>query len=269
MKRLFLLAVAAFCAGPAAADEILLTNGRTIQGLRRTDQHLPGKVVVEVGSGTLILDEREVSSVKEGRSPLHDYQDRWEKVKDSDKAGDYWSLARWAKEKKLTRYLRPLAEKVIELEPDHEGARAQLRHEKLHGRWMTFEEAKEAKGFIKRGGRWITAAELERIEQRKLQDKERRLLAKLERERRQDEERERRQRAIEDYRDWLARESQLPFGYMYRPSWFWPAYYRPYPWTPYKYKLPPNGYRGGYGGALPTFDVLKLFRPFYPGTSFP
>ena len=262
MKYLMLLAAVLVCAGPVAADEILLTNGSTLHGIIRTDTRIPGKVVIEVASGTVVLSESDVSSIKEGPSPLHEYQERLEAITDSSSGGDYWSLAVWARGEKLTRYLRPLAMKVIEMDPEHAEARAQLRHEKIKGEWLTYEQAREAKGFIKVGGRWLTAAELERNEQRKIRVKERQLQARADRKERKKADREKKAKALKEFQEWVANESKLPYGYMHRPSWFWPAYYRPYSWNPYKHKLPPNG-RDDYHGSTYNHDLFHLVRGVY------
>lgn len=258
MKRSILsLALFATAASPALADEIILTNGRKIVGVHRKDRSLPGKIVVDVGAGTIVLDARQVSAVNPGRTALHEFERRWEGLRRSHDVDALHALAVWCRDRKVTRHLREVCDRILAVDPGHEGAHTLLGHQRVKGVWMEYEEAQRAKGFVKVGGRWMTVAERALIEQRRLQEQERRMQAKLERERKKEEARQRRLDAIQDYQDWLARESQLPYGYMYRPNWFWPAYYRPYPWTPYKHKRPPGGY--GWDEAVPTFPITPLF----------
>jgi hypothetical protein len=135
---------------------------------------------------------------------------------------------------------------------------------------MTFEESQAAKGLVLFEGRWITSAEKELTEKDRLEARERALAARVERERLKEEEHRRKWEAVREYNDWMARASEMPYGYLYQPSWFWPAYYRPYPWLPYRYKRPPGGgcgrcggYGGGTGDAIPTFNVLDFIgTPF-------
>ncbi len=261
MKRALLAAtVAALAASGAAADEIQLTNGRTIEGIQSTDTKMPGKVVVEVGSGTIVFDAKEVSSVTKGRTALHEYYEKWEAVKNSRKASDFWELSEWARAHKCHKFVAPLCEKVLAMEPGHEGAHLALGHARVGSHWLPFEEAQKQKGFELFEGEWVTAAKKELIQQDRQLARAKKIQEQEERKRLKEEERQRRLDAAQAYHDWLAREMTLPYGYMYQPNWFWPAYYRPYPWTPYKHKLPPNGYYGGgfYGGALPTFDIFSL-----------
>ena len=265
----------------AAADEFRLANGRRIEGIERPDPARPGKVIIEVGIGTIELDAKEVLSRVQGRTVLHEYYERWDRVRRSKKAADFYELAQWARENRCSKFVLALCERAVSLSPDHEGARALLGHQKVGGKWMTFEEAQAAKGLALFEGRWVTAAEKELVEKERLEARERAQAARREREQRMEEERQRKLEAVQEYNDWLARESQLPYGYFHRPSWFWPAYYRPYPWVPYQYKRPPNcggwhsgpwsgryGYSSPYWGglwdAVPTFNIFDFVgNPFH------
>lgn len=268
MRKAVLSAFALALGAPLAwADVVTLTNGRKIEGITSTESRQPGKVIVEVGAGTITLDAKEVSSVEKGRTALHDYYDRVEKAKGSNRAQDWVDLAQWSRENKLFRFVRPLADRAIALEPDNEGARRLAGFRRVGDKWMTEDEEMQAKGMVKSAeGAWITKAEQELREKRRLEAEERALVARMERDQRREDERRRRREAVEDYNDQVARATQLPYGYLYQPNWFWPAYYRPYPWTVYQYKRAPSygGYTGGgYGGALPTFNIFDFVgNPF-------
>jgi hypothetical protein len=240
--------VAALAASTAAADEIQLTNGRKITG--NVSKKDANKVVVEVGAGTITLDAKEVSSINPGKTPLNEYEERWGAVKDSKKASELWELATWAKSKGLTRYTAPLAAKVIEIEPDHAGARAELRHEKVGGKWLTFEQAQEARGLVFMDDRWVTKAEIQMMEKRRLEAKERATAADEARKQRREEERLARQAAMEEANaHFNAAMSQLD-GYFYTPSFAFSPYFRPYPWASYlrSRNVFQHGWMTNYGG---------------------
>jgi len=99
---------------------------------------------------------------------------------------------------------------VNALDPDHEGARKLLGYEKVHGKWMTADEAMEAKGLIKYDGRWLPREMVERMQ---LDDKQ----IKLELERLATEERiESARRAVELAQIQAARDKDGPlYGYGY------------------------------------------------------
>ncbi|MBI3857414.1 MAG: hypothetical protein HY293_17140 [Planctomycetes bacterium] len=260
MKKLFLSAViAALGASGAAADEIQLTNGHKITGkVTRKDG---GKVTVEVGAGTITLDAKEVSAVSPGRTKLDDYNEKWQAVKDSTKASDYFELAKWAKANGVSRHVGELCLKTISLDAEHAGARAELRHEKVAGKWLSFEEAQTARGLVLMEDRWITKAEVQLIEKRRLEAKERAMAAAEERQKRADEARAARQAAIDDYNHRLAAAMAEMDGYFYSPSFaFTTPYFRPYWWSPYlrSRSVFQNGWKVGYGGYPPTFDVFRV-----------
>jgi hypothetical protein len=258
MKRIILtLTIAALGASVAAADEIQLTNGRKITG--KVSKKDGGKVVVEVGAGTIVLDAKDVSSVNPGRTALDEYSEKWQAVKGSTKAAEFLELARWAEDNKLTRYIAPLYEKVLSIDPDNAQARAGLHHEKMGGKWLTFEEAQAARGLVLVEDRWITKAEVQMMEKRRLEAKERAMAAAEEREKHKAEERAARQAMIDDYNArWEAAMSQLD-GYFYSPSFaFTTPYFRPYWWAPYvrSRNYYQHGWQYGYGySALPTLPM--------------
>lgn len=260
MKKLFLSGlIAALGISTAAADEIQLTNGRKITG--KVTKKDSANVVIEVGAGTITLEAKQVSAVNPGRTAIDEYQDKWNAVKSSTRASDFLGLARWAEENKLTRYLPELYGKVIALEPDNGQARAALRHEKMGGKWMTYEEAQTARGLVHVEGRWITKAEVQLIEKRRLDAKERAMAAAEERERRIEEARAARQAAIDDYNARLSAAMAELDGYFYSPSFAWTTpYFRPYWWAPYTRSRSyyQNSWRYSSYGAIPT---LPLFHP--------
>src|SRR5258706_250578 len=233
MKQIILtLTLAALGASLAAADEIQLTNGRKITG--KVSKKDGKQVIVEVGAGTITLDAKDVSSVSPGPTALDQYDGKAAAIKGSTKASDYTELAKWAEDNKLTRYVPDLSRKAIELDPENAWAHGRLRHEKMGGKWLTFEEAQIARGLVLVEDRWITKAEVQLIERRRLEAKERAMAAAADRERRHEEERAARQAAIEDYNARYNEAMSQLDGYFYAPSFAWTTpYFRPYWWASY------------------------------------
>jgi hypothetical protein len=257
MKKTVLAALAlGLSAGWAAADEITLMNGKTIVGIARQEQG-QRKVVIEVGTGTITLDVLDVSSINPGRTVLHDYEERWKDIEDSKKARDYYELAVWCRENKVTRHIEMLAAKAVALEPGHEGARRLLGHEKVGDRWLGFEEAQEARGMVKHKGRWVTKSEKELLDRRELEAKERALAAKAAK----DEEEARRKKAMDEYHAHIQRQLMHLDGYFHSPSWaFTTPYFRPYWWAPYvrSRRYYQEGWMYNSGGGFGTFDLFRF-----------
>lgn len=233
MKQLSLTAlIVAAAAALAAADEIQLTNGHKLTGnVSKKDAQ---KVIVEVGAGTITLDAKDVSSINPGATALNEYDARWKDLHSSTKASELYDLLLWAKSKGLTRHVGPLAAKIISLDLDHAGARAELRHEKVGGKWLTFEQAQEARGLVLVDDRWVTKAEIQLMERRRLEAREHAEAAEEARKQHREEERMARQAAVDAYNEQLQAAMSQMDGYFYSPSFCFSPYFRPYWWAPYQ-----------------------------------
>src|ERR1043166_9620164 len=255
MKQGFLVA-ALVAAGAtfARADEIVLANGHTIKGARAVESKNPNKVVFEVGAGRIELDKKDVTAINPGRTPLHDYEDKAKAIKGSTKVSDYTDLIAWCRQNKITYPIPSLCQEILKIDPNNEIAHKELGHEKLEGKWYTHEQAMEKKGFKLVGDRWMTKAEIELIEQRRLEAQARDMARKAEIEKKKEEERERRRREIEAYNEWYERMTSQLGGYFYQPSEFWTPYFRPFPWRSYLHNNQNYPYGGGgyYGDGQVT-----------------
>jgi len=233
----------------AAGDEIQLTNGSKLTGnVSKKDAQ---KVTIEVGAGTITLDAKDVSAINPGKTALNEYEERSKPLQNSTNASELFELRKWARSQGLTRYVAPLAAKIIAIDPEHAGARAELRHEKIGGKWLTFEQAQEARGLVLMDDRWVTKAEIQLLEKRRLEARERAEAAEDARKRHREEDRMARQAAVEAYNaEMNAALSQMDC-YFYSPSFCFSPYFRPYWWAPYARSR--NYYQhgwmvGGYGG---------------------
>lgn len=254
-KSLIVTLIVTTAASLAAADEIQLTNGRKLTGI--VSKKDAQKVTIEVGAGSITVDAKEVSAINPGKTALNEYDERWKELQTSTKPAELYDLLKWAKSKGVTRHVAPLAHKILALDPEHAGARAELGHEKIAGKWLNYDQAQESRGFVKLDDRWVTKAEVQLIEQRRLQARERAEAAEDVRRQRREEEKQARQAAIDAYNaQYNAAMAQMD-GYFYTPSFAFPPYFRPYHWATYarsrnyyqngwRY----NGWGGGYGGFV-------------------
>ena len=123
----------AFCV-VATADEVRLTNGRTLTGIASREESC--RVLVVTRYGDLRFPESDVQSIEPGRSDLHDYQEKLDALGPCPAAAEVFALAQWARERGLIRYVNGLLTQTIDLEPDHAEARALLGYVRFEGNWM-------------------------------------------------------------------------------------------------------------------------------------
>lgn len=164
-----LLALAA--ALPAAADEVVLRNGATFSGVAREEGD---RIVVELDFGSMTFRRVDVREVRKTGDPLKDFE---EKLRAASDVKAYFELALWARDKGLSTRANDLLNKVLLLEPDHEGARKALGYEKADGKWLRGDDLMVARDFVRHEGRWLKRETAEKL-------KEQELLLRLEAERR-------------------------------------------------------------------------------------
>jgi hypothetical protein len=122
-------------------------------------------------------------------------------------AAGWWALAQWAQQRGLPGSADEAARRVVDIAPEHAGARALLKQEKVGGAWLDEDAAMKAKGFVPYQGGWIKREEHERIERER-------------REARQ-EERLDRYLALEEAKAYAPRPAAAVYPYPYNPWWWW------------------------------------------------
>ncbi|MCC7381882.1 MAG: hypothetical protein IT384_08640 [Deltaproteobacteria bacterium] len=144
----------------ASADQVVLKDGERIEGIVHEDGD---QVVIELDFGTMSIDRAEVASIERAPTALSEV----EKKRESLRAGDVEGLYRLAMEAEklgLSSKSRALYREVVQLSPEHKGARAALGYRQHQGRWMTEDEFMLAQGYVKHRDRWITPDALKAIE---------------------------------------------------------------------------------------------------------
>jgi hypothetical protein len=104
-----------------------------------------------------------VVKIEEGRSALHEYQDRAGALGAADAAG-WVALGDWASAQGLGTQAREAYTKGLAAAPDDPRANAGLGRTQVDGRWVSEEEGYRAKGYVQYRGEWVSPAEYEALQ---------------------------------------------------------------------------------------------------------
>jgi hypothetical protein len=140
----------------ATADDVYLKDGTVLKG----------KVVAEK-SRLLIIDrdqkhavnKSDVAKIVEGKSLVEIYEERLERLPEDDAEAIY-EFGRWLEESDWASRAKRAYEVVLELDPDHRGARRALGYKLYEGEWVSPEELNRRKGLVEFEGRWYTKHDL-------------------------------------------------------------------------------------------------------------
>src|SRR5688572_5410130 len=148
----------AMLAGPALADEILLKNGRSLEGKVTESGDL---VVFEKAGLRMELRKDEVSEIRRTPAPKEEYAKRAAALEAGKKASaeDRHRLGLWCATKGLKDEAKAEQEKAIALDPDHAGARRALGFVKTETGWRPEDEVMKEKGLVRAEGAWVTKEE--------------------------------------------------------------------------------------------------------------
>lgn len=143
------------------ADEVYLKGAGTISG--RIIEQTETTVTVDVGGGTMGVPMSRVERIEKGRSALDEYEDRANQLALED-AGGWRTLARWASKNGLPAQSREAYATLLEVLPDDAEAREALGFVRVQGHWMTEEEGYRALGYVKFDGEWMTPQEAQTLQ---------------------------------------------------------------------------------------------------------
>ena len=144
--------------GLLAGDAVYLKSGGRFSG--RILEQTPEKVVIDFGDGTIGIPMDQVQEVVKSASPLDEFDARASKLAPGDVNG-WRSLGEWAATRGLSAQARAAYKKVLAVLPDDAEAREALGFVRVDGRWLTEEESYRARGFVKYDGEWMTPAEVQ------------------------------------------------------------------------------------------------------------
>jgi hypothetical protein len=161
MRAPGVVVAAVLLAGAAAADEVYLKGGGRLSG--RIVSRSETTIEVDVGAGRMGVPLSSVVRIEEGRSPLHEYEERAGRLAAGD--ADGWvALGEWASAKGLGTQAREAYHRALAAAPDDRRANEALGNVEMGGRWVSEEESYRARGYVQHEGEWVTAAERDAME---------------------------------------------------------------------------------------------------------
>jgi hypothetical protein len=161
------LLIAAFATTSVRGDTFTLVSGGRIEGrLIDTPQGKKTEYVIELdGGGRLTLPRSEVANIESSSDADAEYLEMARSSPDT--AAAHWKMAEWCRERKMTDEQRLHLSRVVELEPNHEKARAALGFRQKNGRWVTRDDVMSARGMVLYEGRYVTPQHVELMERQK------------------------------------------------------------------------------------------------------
>ena len=141
-------------ASPLQADVFMLKCGGQVRGAwlnsdRQTAEHY--EIELPVG-GRIVLAPDVVDQVS-CESPLIGQYRRIASCHADDIAG-HLAVAQWCRERGLTTQRREHMQRIVQLDPDHIGARRALGYSFIQGRWITHDQYMSEQGYVRYEGRW-------------------------------------------------------------------------------------------------------------------
>ncbi len=156
---------------PAPGEVFLLTNGARIEGqLLNPDESPRQRFVILTSSGTRVtLDRTQVKQILHQRPAEAEYTTIRHNYPDT--VDGHWALAEWCRKQGLTDRRQVHLKRIIELAPDHPGARAGLGYTRNEGRWFTRDELMDHWGMVRFEGAWRCPQEVELLQREHARDK--------------------------------------------------------------------------------------------------
>ncbi|MCE9528722.1 MAG: HEAT repeat domain-containing protein [Planctomycetales bacterium] len=162
------------------ADTFRLASGGQVQGEWLNKEEMPlVRYVIRQPSGVMLkLMQEQVREHLRELPAEREYEERAQQTPDTVEG--QWKLAEWCRDHHLMRQRTSHLERVIELDPNHQTARALLGFAFVGGRWTTKQDLHHSEGFEFYKGRWRTSQEIELMESRSKRElAEKAWLAKL------------------------------------------------------------------------------------------
>jgi hypothetical protein len=156
MRKAIPILLAFLPAAAGEADEVYLKGGGQLSG--KITSRTATKIEVDVGAGKIAVPVSSVLRVEEGRSPLHEFEERAGALAASDVDG-WLALGEWASARGLSAQAREAYNRARSASPSDPRANAALGNVQLDGRWVSEDEAYKARGYVQYEGDWVTPAE--------------------------------------------------------------------------------------------------------------
>jgi hypothetical protein len=162
------MAVLLLMSGAAArGDTFELVNGGRVDGrlIESTTGNSPQYVIELERGGRLTIARSDVARINSASASELEYEKLARSLPNTPDG--HWKLAEWCRQRKLTEKMRQHLERVVELEPNHEKARAALGFRQKSGQWVTRDDVMAARGMVLYEGRYVTPQHVELLERQK------------------------------------------------------------------------------------------------------
>jgi len=158
MNRLTILPLLAFAVS-ATADELHLKDGQVLSGRVFEDGD---RYTVVDRDGKHAVKKADVTELVRKRSFMDEFDDRLQQLP-ADDAEAIFEFGRWLEENEWASRAKLAYAEVLDLDPDHKGARRALGYSLYEGSWVSPEEMNRRKGLVEFEGRWYTKHDLEEL----------------------------------------------------------------------------------------------------------
>jgi len=134
-----ILCILAAIAAPAAADRLILRDGRSFTG---TVAVKDATVEIVMTYATLQFSRDEVLRI-ERKETLESQLAGMRELADKDDPDSLIAVGNWARDNGLDRQAEEIFQSILALDPEHTGAHRGLRHVRIDNEWWTFAQAVE------------------------------------------------------------------------------------------------------------------------------
>ncbi|MCX7703567.1 MAG: hypothetical protein N2234_05650 [Planctomycetota bacterium] len=152
-------------------DTVVMKDGRVLKGT--IVEEGGGTVKLRTSGGDITLMRDEIERIEKDMSLKEEYEKRRKELGEKDAEGHY-QLAQWCKKNGLREEAEKELEKVIAIDPEHEGARREAGYTKIDGKWVKEEEYMREQGYVKKDGTWVKKEEAEDAKKREEEARKRR-----------------------------------------------------------------------------------------------
>lgn len=159
----FVVLVFLAATAPGLADIVYLKNGQHLEG--DVSDGRDGKLRVTIDEGIFFEFSREdIERIQKKKSPASVFDKRLSKISGDgiEELGRLVELARWARDRRLRSRVKKAFRRVLEIDPNHPGARRALGFFVYRNRWVHEKDLEAKGGLVEFEGEWMTPAEKER-----------------------------------------------------------------------------------------------------------
>jgi hypothetical protein len=149
------------------ADVVDLAGGGRLEGkvIPSEDSDKSTFVIELAGGGRLTIARSQVARIDTTTDAEAEYQKLAHSSPDTIESHE--KLAEWCRQHKLQHEYQQHLERILELDPNHAGARTALGFRQKDGQWMNRDDVMAARGLVMYEGKYVTPQQVELLEEQK------------------------------------------------------------------------------------------------------